>query len=350
MQRHKFLNIMDYKLIIGVDVSKLTLDMTAIKTGDNQFPHDSFLNKKLGFRSFEKWVESFGVCSEEILICMEHTGYYIFSLCTHLHKMGIDYSVVNPMQIKKSMGIQRVKTDKKDSSMIALYASKFTEDLPIGRIPEKELLELKLLVAHRDRLSKQKQGIARVNEELISTLEAKMIRSIVSDNKKLLKLFDDRFKATEQKIKNIIKEIPMLHTNFELMQSIPGIGPQIAINVLLYTHNFNRINTPRKFGSFAGVVPNAKLSGTSIRGKDRVSHIANKKMKSLLHFGALSAIRVDGELKAYYIRKVDEGKSKMSVINAVRNKLVHRIYSVVRRGTPYFNQPILNAKKGLVLS
>ena len=290
---------MDYKLIIGVDVSKLTLDMTAIKSGVDKHPHDSFLNKKLGFKNFDKWINSFGICSEEILVCMEHTGYYIFNLCSHLHKMGIDYSAVNPMQIKKSMGIQRVKTDKKDSAMIALYASKFTEDLPIGRVPEKELLALKLLVAHRDRLLKQKKSIDIINEELTSTLDSKLISSIISDNKRLLKLIKDRFKETEQKIDELIKGIPMLHSNFELMQTIPGIGPQIAINVLLYTHNFNRINSPRKFGSFAGVVPNAKLSGTSIKGRDRVSHIANKKMKSLLHFGALSAIRVDEEIKAY---------------------------------------------------
>lgn len=341
---------MNYKLVIGVDISKRTLDVTGIKSLSKDFPHDSFLNEKLGFKSFQKWMNGFAVKPEDVLVCMEHTGFYMLSFCTFLQSIGIDFSVVNPLQIKRSMGIQRVKTDKKDSTVIALYASKFTEDLPIGQIPKNELLQLKVLAAHRERLLKQKQAIEKINKELIHTLDKKMVAVIIKDNLAILKLLKEQFKKIEKSISMLIAETPIFHFNYELMKSIPGVGSQIALYVLLFTHNFDRIKDPRKFGSFSGVVPNSRASGTSIKGRDRVSPYSNKKMKSLLNFGALTAIKFDNELKTYYNRKVKEGKSKMSVINAVRNKLVHRIYGVVKRGTPYINRPVFISEKKLVLS
>ena len=339
-----------YKLIIGVDVSKGSVDMTALSPERGTKDHDSFLNNKVGFKHFMSWVEKHGVAVDELLVCMEHTGLYIFSFCSYLQSEHIDYSVLNPLQIKRSMGIQRVKTDKRDSSIIALYASKFTEELPIGQIPKEELLHLKMLAAHRDRLLKQKQAIEKINKELECTLEKEMVSSIIKDNTAILKLLKVQFTKIEKSILLLINEIPMFQINYDLMRSIPGVGPQIALYVLLYTHNFNRITDPRKFGSFAGVVPNARASGTSIKGKERVSPYANKKMKSLLNFGALAAIKKDHELKVYYTRKVAAGKPKMSAINAVRNKLIHRIFSVVNRGTPYINQPVFISENKLVLS
>lgn len=341
---------MEYKLIIGVDVSKQTLDMTALDGDSVKGRHKCITNNSVGYVSLLKWLSELGVELEDVLVCMEHTGYYIFGLCKFLQSNAITYGVVNPLQIKKSMGIQRVKTDKRDSKVIALYASKFREDLPIGNIPEKELLDIKLLSSHRERLLRQKLSIEKVTEELSSTLGKKEIGHIVKDNEVILKLLTTRLKKTEEKIVSIISSSKELKSNYELMQSIPGVGPQIALYVLINTHNFDRIDTARKFGCFAGVVPNSRESGTSIRGRSRVSSIANKKMKSLLHFGAMTAVRRDGELKAYYERKVNEGKSKMSVLNAVRNKMVHRIYSVVKRGTPYFTQHVINNKTSLVLS
>jgi len=339
-----------YKLIIGVDVSKGSLDMTALSPEKGTKDHDSFLNKSLGFESFSDWFEGFGVKPEETLVCMEHTGLYIVSLCDYLKKNGFVFSVVNPLQIKRSMGIQRVKTDKKDSWIIAQYASKFTEDLPLSELPERELMKLKMLTAHRERVLKQILNIEKVSGELEYTMENDLISEIIEDHKEVLQVLKVQLKKVEKMIVDHIHDQPMVLKNYELIQSVPGVGVQVAMHMILCTHNFQRITDPRKFGSYAGVVPNAHESGTSLRGKARVSPFANKKMKSLLHLGALTAIKYDSDLKAYYERKVDEGKPKMSVINAVRNKLIHRMYSVVRRGTPYFNQAAIKPKKELVES
>jgi len=336
-----------YNLIIGVDVSKGSIDMTGINVENGTTSHDSFLNKSLGFKCFERWFCKFEMQPAETLVCMEHTGLYIVSLCDFLRKKGFAFSVVNPLQIKRSMGLQRVKSDKRDSLIIAQYAQRFMDELPINVLEEQEMLKLKMLNAHRERLLKHILALEKVSLELTDTLDKSLIKEIVKDNASIVKKIKIKLKKVEVAIREMIEEHQQMNRNYELIRTIPGVGEQVAINMILTTYNFTRITDPRKFGSYAGVVPNSYESGTSLRGRPRVSPIANKKMKSLLHMAALTAVKRDGEMKAYYERKQAEGKSKMSVINAVRNKLVHRMYSVIKRQTPYFNQPVINVKKQL---
>lgn len=339
-----------YKLIIGVDVSKASIDTTVFDPDFGNYSHDSFLNKSLGFRTFESWLEQFGVSPDETLVCMEHTGLYIVSLCDFLRKRGFKFSVVNPLHIKRSMGLQRVKSDKRDSYIIAQYASKFTDQLPINVLEDKEMLALKMLNSHRERLLRQILALEKVTVELTDTLEKDLIKEIVKDNESLLKILKAKLKTAEGSIREKIKSHEQMDRNYELIRTIPGIGDQVATHMILCTYNFSRLTDPRKFGSYAGVVPNSYESGTSLKGKPRVSPFANRKMKSLLHMAALTAVKRDGDLKQYYERRVSEGKSKMSVLNAVRNKLIHRMYSVIKRQTPYFNQPVITVKKELGLS
>lgn len=339
-----------YKLFIGVDVSKGSLDMTAIEADTGSSYHDSFLNKRLGFKSFSSWLKSFQVKPEETLVCMEHTGLYIVSLCDYLRKKGFKFSVIHPLHMKQSMGLQRVKTDKRDSLIIAQYAQKFTEQLTINVLEDKEMLKLKMLNSHRERLLKQLLALENINLELTDTLDREVIKELIKDNVAILKLVKEKLKKVEQSIREMIENQEQMNSNYELIRTVPGVGEQVAIHMILCTYNFSRITDPRKFGSYSGVVPNAHESGTSLKGRSRVSPYANKKMKSLLHMAALTAVKRDSDLKAYYERKQAEGKSKMSVLNAVRNKLVHRMYSVIRRQTPYFNQPVINEKKALVES
>ena len=139
----------------------------------------------------------------------------------------------------------------------------------------------------------------------------------------------------DKQIDTEIKADVGLQTRVDLLTSIPGVGRQTALYMLIFTANFTRFDDPKKLASYAGVAPFAYESGTSVRGRTQVSAMANKKLKHLLHMAALGAGRVEGELKAYFERKVGAGKRKMSVLNAVRNKLVHRIMAVMERGTAY---------------
>ena len=87
-------------------------------------------------------------------------------------------------------------------------------------------------------------------------------------------------------------------------------------------------------------------SGSSVRGRTKVSVYADKVLKKVLHMAAMRASTLEGELRDYYLRKVNEGKNKMSVLNALRNKLIHRIIAVINRNQPYLK----NHQNHLILS
>jgi len=139
----------------------------------------------------------------------------------------------------------------------------------------------------------------------------------------------------ERSLKAILKSDTRLWTTYKLVTGIKGIGLIVASYMIVYTHNFTRFDTWRKFACFSGIAPFDHESGTSVKGKTKVSPIANKRLKTMLHLSAICAIHTDTELKEYYHRRLAEGKPKMSVINIIRNKLVSRAFAVVKRGTPF---------------
>jgi transposase len=141
--------------------------------------------------------------------------------------------------------------------------------------------------------------------------------------------------GVQQALKELIREDAALKALFALVTSIPGIGTVVATEIILATNELQAINDPKKLACHAGVAPFEHSSGSSVRGKTRVNHQARKSLKTMLHMAAMSALQVKGELQDYYLRKVAQGKNKMLVINALRNKLIHRVYAVVKRGEKY---------------
>ena len=122
---------------------------------------------------------------------------------------------------------------------------------------------------------------------------------------------------------------------FGLISSVVGIGTVIACEMIITTIEFKSINDPKKYACNVGVVPFEHRSGSSIRGRNRVSKFANKNVKRLLHLAALSTIRYEGEYRSYWLRKIEEGKHKMIILNALRNKIIQQVFAVVKRGTKY---------------
>ena len=139
----------------------------------------------------------------------------------------------------------------------------------------------------------------------------------------------------EKSIMIIINADPELKRLFTLVTSVVGIGKVTAIQLIVTTNEFKDINNAKSYACYAGLVPYLEESGI-FKGKGRISHMANKKVKTLLHMAALVAIQYNDELRLYYKRKVNvEKKNKMSVINAVRNKLIQRIFSCVNQNRLY---------------
>lgn len=150
----------------------------------------------------------------------------------------------------------------------------------------------------------------------------------------------DEQKAIDAQIDTLIQGDSRLKELFVLMVSVPGVGTATATEILVTSNELKTINDPKKMACHAGVAPFEHRSGTSVRGKTQVSHQARKRLKSLFHLGAMSAIRMKGKLQGYYqpVRrcgKVSEGNNKMLALNAVRNKLIHRIYAFVKRCEKY---------------
>ena len=331
-----------YNLIFGIDISKATFDVYLKSFDLARTAHRCFSNDPSGFKKFLRWyyrLQNKGDCG---LILMEYVGYYSFKLCSFLSKHQLVYAPINPLTIKRSMGIQRAKTDKKDAEIIADYGLKSQDCIYLDPALDEELLEIRMLLSQRKYFLKQELAMMEQVKLFTNCVSTSYAKALAKQVKSLCLLTKKRRIILDKRLTKIVAHSSKLKKHYELLKSIPGVGDQTAYYILVYTRNFTRLTDPRKFACYAGIAPFKHESGSSVRKRTRVSHIANKSMKRLLHMGAMSAIQADPELRKYYQRKIESGKPKMSALNAVRNKLIHRMYAVVKRGTPYVPRPVFN--------
>lgn len=323
------------KLVIGVDISKSTLDCCLLRWGDKKGIHKAFLNKDLGFKQILKWLKEQLNESENILVCMEHTGYYGVKFCQFLQQHAIDYAAVNPLQIKHSMGFRREKTDKADALAIAQYALRTQDDLFLNDSLSNELLSLQVLVNYRKQLQKIELGLKHRNGNINHCLPKEYTTLIGEQTTNLHQQIRKQYKDIEKQINLFIKSKPALLQTYNLLISVPGVGPVIAWYCMIHTQNFQKIKEPRKFACYCCAAPFKKQSGTSVRGATRVSSFGNRFVKSILYLGAMNARISDPEMRQYYDKKMAEKANHRLVMNALINKLIHRIFATVKRGTPY---------------
>ncbi len=335
----------NFKHIVGIDVSKKHLDAALINGDDfNALFHFRFTNDENGFDKFTRWLTDHQVVlNSNMLLVIEHTGLYqslVVSFCSK-HKISLCAEQAN--QIRWSLGLQRGKSDKLDARRIALYGYKNRETIVSQSIPPVLIGKLQRLVALRERLVNARKQIVTSMEEMTGFIDKKEIDSMKKIQDPVVKKLEAAICKTEQSISALIKADPAVHTNYKLLLSIKGVGMVTAWHFIIYTCNFTRYKKGKKLACYCGVVPFSHQSGSSIKGKNRISHMANKSLKVLLHMAAVSAIQHDPELKQYYQRKTAAGKNPMNVINAVRNKLVLRIAKVVERQSPFVDNYSKNA-------
>ena len=240
-------------------------------------------------------------------------------------------------RIKKSGGILRGKTDKVDALRIAIYASKNQENIRLWKPINSTIDKIKNLTSLRDRLMKSKRKLTIPVEEFRQVGDTKTANLLSKAMSSSVEALEKDIIAIEKQIKKLLDEDADLKELFSLVTSVVGIGTQTAIALIVYTDGFTLFDNARKLACYAGVAPFAYTSGTSVRGKTGVSQMANMTLKTALHMASLTAVKLDLQLKKYYERKVAEGKRKMSVLNAVKAKLLHRVMSVVQRKEKYEN-------------
>lgn len=316
--------------IIGADLSKKSIDLACHLFKS----HIQIENSPGGFENLLQWFEQQQINLSETMIVMEHTGLYSFCFEKFLHRHQIAFCKVNALAIKRSMGLVRGKTDKLDAARIAAYGYEKKDKLVVD-VPASDVLKrLQILYSIRERLVKQRASLTCAIKEYRNIgIPEKDI--IMQTQLKLIKNFDTQIEKLMNEIESIINKQKALKQNFHLLQSIRGVGKIVALTTIIKTHNFTRFANARKFACFCGTAPFEHSSGTSIRKKSRVSHLADKQMKSLLDLSAKSAIQYDKELREYYLKRTEGGKSKMSTINVVRNKILYRMFAVIKRQTPF---------------
>jgi len=320
------------KNFVGIDISKLWFDAALVKTDNpSQIIHQQFVQTKDGFKKMQEWLLLYEVrTDDETLFCMENTGLYNTGLVSYLVKFKAQLWVEMPLRIKKAGGFERGSDDKTASMKIAWYAMRYQDNVKLWQPADSNMEKIKNLITQRDRIINAVTQLSVPVKELKDCgceAEAKQMEKV---QKSALMALQKTKMNIEVLIMKTVQQDEQICKKVKLVQSIKGIGPVTAVTLLVYTKSFDKFDSAKQLACHCGVVPFKKESGTSVRYKPTVSPFANKKLKKLLHLCALSAIKNDKELHMYFERKVMEGKNKMSVINAVRNKLVHRVYAVLR--------------------
>lgn len=316
--------------IIGADLSKKSIDLVCHLLRS----HIKIENTVTGFKNLLKWLRQQKINPFEIMIVMEHTGLYSYCFERFLHEHQIAFCKVNALVIKRSIGLARGKTDKIDAARIAAYGYEKKDQLTIDVPASNALKRLQMLHSTRERLVRHRAALINsVKEYRHIGIPEKDI--IMQTQLQLIKNFENQIEKLMAQIEIIIEKQKPLNQNFHLLQSIKGVGKILALTAIIKTHNFTRFVNARKFACFCGTAPFPHDSGTSIKKRTRVSHLADKQMKSLLDLSAKSAIQYDKELREYYLRRTSGGRSKMSTINIVRNKILYRMFAVIKRQTPF---------------
>lgn len=320
-----------YTYFIGIDVSRNELDYAIIYQKKLLF-HREAKNEPENIKSFINELKTLPKFSlSKAVFCMEHTGIYCNHLLNILKKVKANIVIENPIQIKNSLGLVRGKNDKVDAIRIGHYVEKNKDELRLWVFRRPIIIQLATLISLRNKMLSVQAAIKTPLKEQVVFLN----KPVEKENASLCKRTIDAIKIDlteiELRIDQIIGEDENLKRLLVIITSVPNVGKITAIQIIISTNEFRDISNPKKFACYAGVAPFIKESGL-FKGKARVSQIANKKMKSLLHLCALTALRYDKEIQEYYLKKTKvEGKPKMSTINAIRNKIILRIFACVNQ-------------------
>ena len=326
------------KLFVGIDFSKEKIDVAIIfaegLTETSMRVSNEFKNSVSGYKQLVKWVEESSNETEPSLwlFCGENTGDYSKPLCNFLYGRGFDMWLENAKSIKDASGIRRLKSDRTDANMIAEYAMRNNDKAIVYEPLSESLSQLRELFLYRQMVVRHRcsfqvrRGEKRLNMEKspVKTMISQSGRHIVTELNKEIEKIDKR-------IAELIDSDEELAQVFTIVTSIPGIGTQNAVCLMVYTDNFRRFNfDSRKIACYYGIAPFGRDSGTSVHTDPHVHYMANRQIKAMLSQAALSAAKFNPVIASYYSRLIERGKKRQIVLNNVKNKLVHIVTAMVR--------------------
>lgn len=304
----------------GIDISHLVFDVTASDGSYYQFK-----NTTSGFKKFVKLLGSNSHC------VMEATGYYHYQLAYYLLESGIKVSVENPLAVKRfiQMKLSKIKTDKSDSKLICAYAKQVELTLWEGNSKHQVacLQMTRLLAVYTKQSTMLKNKLH--GEAVLGNPSKDVVRSL----KRSLKQIQKEMTQLEEKLLSLVQQVhQQLLTR---LKTIPGIGKKTALMLVVLTDGFDRFNSAGQLCSYAGLTPVTRQSGSSVKGRPRISKIGNQKLRNLLFMCSFNACKYNKACKNIYDRIVAKGKSKKLALIAVCNKLLKQAFAIAKSGLIY---------------
>ena len=326
------------KLFVGIDFSKEKVDVAIIfSEGLNETAprvYNEFKTSVSGYRQLVRWVEenANGVEHSSWLFCGENTGDYSKGLSNYLYGKGLDMWLENAKCIKDASGIRRLKSDRADASMIAEYAMRNHDRAVVYEPVSESLSQLRELFLYRHMLVRHKSSLVVRRGEKNLTMEKSPVKTAISQiGRHLVSEFDKEIEKLDRKIMELIRSDEELSEIYNIVTSVPGIGTQNAVCLMVYTDNFRKFNyDARKIACYYGVAPFGRNSGTSVHSAPHVHYMANKLVKAMLTQAALAAINYNPTIACYYAGLVERGKKKPVALNNVKNKLLHIVTAMVK--------------------
>lgn len=325
---------MDY-LFVGIDISKDLLDYAIVDQNSKAIIEQGQVDNSL--RGINKFIKQLKKSQKTIWLCAEHTGHYGSLLVACLESESLKYTMVNSLEIIRSSGMTRGKSDRVDAERIGIYAATHYHKLKPTVMPSDIICKIKVLLTSREQYVKFRTALKNTLKALEITSKTLDLKKELRARKKEIKVLDLRIESLEKEIVELIKSDDQLEKNYRKAKQVTGIGAIAATKFLVTTNNFSLFDNPRKFSCYCGLAPFEHTSGSSVKGRTKTSRLRNKDMKGMMFKAATTAIQHDQQLRTYYKRKLSEGKHKLSVLNAVANKLVLRVFAVVNREQPFVN-------------
>lgn len=323
--------IAEKQIYIGCDVSKYTLDFAIYQRGIDyrKFKHQQVSNDEAGFKELLKWLKSNGVKKyKDTVVGIEHTGYYSNALAEWLFRKRITFCYLHPLDVKNYISSSRNKNDSEDACMIADYLYTMREKLTPSTPEPSKIKQLRALRNERALIIKSRTAFLNLLKNIDEPASIKRMQTIINE-------LNTQVKAIEKSIMEAINSNEKIKQNYNLITTIPGIGLVNAINTIIATCNFTKFQTARQYAKFCCICPLSNESGISVRGGDHISKKGHNELKTDLTEAARSTIIHNSQMKAYYQRKRAQGKSHGCVMNAIKFKLVCRMFAVIIRQSPY---------------
>ena len=329
------------KYYLGMDVSKAWVDLAVLPVINHEKQPvitNRFDNTVRGIKKLGQWLKQQQVSFDRnSLLVIENTGIYHRLIWQYCSEQGLPLYIGNAAHIKWSLGITRGKSDRIDCKRLCHYAFKQADELKASPALDPVIVSLKDLMTTRSTLLQQR------NRLQIQLREGKMFKTAAAYKQiaqalgPVIRSLKEAIKAIESEIKKVVAANAAIKKNYQLLNSVPGIGHFTAVYLICCSSNFAGKHSGKQIACYAGVVPFGHTSGTSIKGRNKVHKMANKTLKKMLHLGALTSIKNYPEFKDYYNRKKAEGKHPLSILNAIRNKLVLRAVAVIKNQKAYIN-------------